>query len=135
MQTVNDYEKDVFNGDIGRVKKIDPVDQELTVQFEDRDVKYDFNELDELMLSYAATVHKSQGSEYPAVVMPIHTQHYALLQKNLLYTGITRARKLVVLVGTMKAVAIATKRMESKHRITLLKERLGDILPADLATL
>lgn len=132
MQTINDYEKDVFNGDIGRIGKIDPVDQELTVQFDDRKVNYDFNELDELMLSYAATVHKSQGSEYPAVVMPIHTQHYALLQKNLLYTGITRARKLVVLVGTMKAVAIATKRMKSKHRITLLKERLGDIMPANL---
>ena len=89
-------------------------------------------ELDELMLSYAATVHKSQGSEYPAVVMPIHTQHYALLQKNLLYTGITRARKLVVLVGTLKAVAIATKRMESKHRITLLKERLGKMISTHL---
>ena len=132
MQTVNNHEKDVFNGDIGRVGKIDQVDQELTVKFDDRDVNYDFNELDELMLSYAATVHKSQGSEYPAVVMPIHTQHYALLQKNLLYTGITRARKLFVMVGTMKAVAIAAKRMESKHRITLLKERLGEIITSHL---
>jgi exodeoxyribonuclease V alpha subunit len=124
MQTVNDYEKDVFNGDIGRVVKIDTVEQELTVNYDDRKVVYDFNELDELMLSYAVSVHKSQGSEYPAVVMPIHTQHYALLQRNLVYTGITRARRLVVLVGTRKAIAIAIRRMESKHRITLLKERL-----------
>jgi exodeoxyribonuclease V alpha subunit len=124
MQTVNNYDKDVFNGDIGRIVKLDEIDHELTVRFEDRRVTYEFNELDEIMLSYATTVHKSQGSEYPVVVMPIHSQHYVLLQRNLLYTAITRGRKLVVLVGTQKAVAIAVKRMDSRRRVTLLKERL-----------
>jgi exodeoxyribonuclease V alpha subunit len=89
MQMRNDYDKDVFNGDIGRVAKIDEVEQEMTVRFEDRPVKYDFNELDELHLSYATTVHKSQGSEYPVVVLPIHTQHYLMLQRNLLYTALS----------------------------------------------
>jgi exodeoxyribonuclease V alpha subunit len=101
MQMRNDYDKDVFNGDIGRVAKIDEVAQEMTGRFDDRPVKYDFNELDELHLSYATTVHKSQGSEYPVVVLPIHTQHYLMLQRGLLHTAVTRARKLVVLVGTL----------------------------------
>ena len=124
MQMVNDYDKDVFNGDIGRVAEIDEVEQEMTVRFDDRPVKYDFNELDELHLSYATTVHKSQGSEYPVVVLPIHTQHYMMLQRNLLYTAITRSRKLVVLVGTLKALAIAVKNMDARRRVTLLKQRL-----------
>ncbi|HAU39067.1 MAG TPA: ATP-dependent RecD-like DNA helicase [Phycisphaerales bacterium] len=124
MQMVNDYDKDVFNGDIGRVTKIDEVEQEVVVRFDDRPVKYDFNELDELHLSYATTVHKSQGSEYPVVVLPIHTQHYMMLQRNLLYTAITRSRKLVVLVGTLKALAIATKNMDARRRVTLLGQRL-----------
>jgi exodeoxyribonuclease V alpha subunit len=124
MQMVNDYDKDVFNGDIGRVAKIDEVEQEMTVRFDDRAVQYDFNELDELHLSYATTVHKSQGSEYPVVVLPIHTQHYMMLQRNLLYTAITRSRKLVVLVGTQKALAIAVKNMDARRRVTLLKQRL-----------
>ena len=124
IQTVNNYDKDVFNGDIGRIVKLDEIEQEIVIQFDSRDVIYDFNELDEVMLSYATTVHKSQGSEYPAVVMPIHTQHYALLQRNLLYTAITRGRKLVVLIGSRKAVSIAVRRMESRRRVTLLKERL-----------
>jgi exodeoxyribonuclease V alpha subunit len=87
-------------------------------------VKYDFNELDELHLSYATTVHKSQGSEYPVVVLPIHTQHYLMLQRNLLYTAVTRARKLVVLVGTLKALAIAMRNMDALRRVTLLRQRL-----------
>ena len=124
MQIINNYEKDVFNGDIGRIAGIDEIDQEVVVRFDDRQVKYDFNELDELVLSYATTVHKSQGTEYPAVVMPIHTQHYVLLQRNLLYTAITRGRKLVVLVGSLKSVAIAVKRAHSVRRITMLKDRL-----------
>jgi len=124
MQTVNNYDKDVFNGDIGRIVKLDEIEQEVTVRFDERHVVYDFNELDEVVLSYATTVHKAQGSEYPAVVMPIHTQHYPLLQRNLLYTAITRGRKLVVLVGSRKAVSIAVKRMDSRRRVTLLKERL-----------
>ncbi|HET9793493.1 MAG TPA: ATP-dependent RecD-like DNA helicase [Thermoanaerobaculia bacterium] len=124
MQTVNDYEKNVFNGDIGRVRSIDAGEQEVTVAFDGRSVAYGFGELDELILAYAATVHKSQGSEYPAVVVPIHSQHYVMLQRNLLYTAVTRARKLVVLVGTKSALAIATNRVSSRRRITTLKERL-----------
>jgi len=124
MQMVNDYDKDVFNGDIGRVAVINEVEQELTVSFDGRLVKYDLRELDELHLSYATTVHKSQGSEYPVVVMPIHTQHYVMLQRNLLYTGVTRGRKLVVLVGTKKALAIAVRNMDARRRVTMLRERL-----------
>jgi len=124
MQMVNDYGKDVFNGDIGRVTQLDEVEQEVVVRFDDRPVTYDFKELDELHLSYATTVHKSQGSEYPVVVMPIHTQHYMMLQRNLLYTAITRSRRLVVLVGTQRALAIAVKKMDARRRVTLLKERL-----------
>jgi exodeoxyribonuclease V alpha subunit len=127
MQIVNDYEKDVFNGDIGAITALDHQEQELRVRFDERDVVYRFGELDELVLAYAATVHKSQGSEYPAVVVPIHTQHYVMLQRNLLYTAVTRARKLVVLVGTKKALAIATKRVSSRRRVTTLKERMAHL--------
>jgi exodeoxyribonuclease V alpha subunit len=124
MQTANDYEKNVFNGDIGRIRAIDREEQEVTVAFDGRPVAYGFGELDELALAYAATVHKSQGSEYPAVVVPIHSQHYVMLQRNLLYTAVTRARRVVVVVGTKEAVAIATHRVSSRRRITTLKERL-----------
>lgn len=127
MQIVNDYEKDVFNGDIGAITALDHQEQDLRVRFDDREVVYRFGELDELVLAYAATVHKSQGSEYPAVVVPIHTQHYVMLQRNLLYTAVTRARKLVVLVGTKKALAIATKRVSSRRRVTTLKERMAHL--------
>ncbi len=126
MQIVNDYDKDAFNGDIGRITSIDQEERELTVLFEGRTVKYDFEELDELVLSYAITIHKSQGSEYPCVIIPIHTQHYNLLQRNLLYTAITRGAKLVILVGTKKALAIAVKKTGSKKRITTLSERLKE---------
>ncbi len=124
MQMENDYDKDVFNGDIGRIIELDEVEREIRVRFDDREVMYDFQEMDEVSLAYATTVHKSQGSEYPCVVMPIHTQHYILLQRNLLYTAITRGRRLVVLVGTVKAMAIAAKKMESHTRVTTLKDRL-----------
>jgi exodeoxyribonuclease V alpha subunit len=127
MQTVNDYDKDVFNGDIGRIARIDDIEQELVVRMDDREVTYDLSELDELMLSYAVTVHKSQGCEYPVVILSIHTQHYALLQRNLLYTALTRGRKLVVLVGARKAIAIAVNRVDSRRRVTLLKERLRQL--------
>ena len=126
MQTVNDYEKEVFNGDIGRVSRIDEVEQELTVRYEGREVVYDFNELDELSASYAVTVHKSQGSEYPAVVIPIHGQHYMMLQRNLLYTAGTRGKRLVIVVGTRKALAVAVKRVEAGRRITTLRKRIVD---------
>ncbi len=126
MQMVNDYQKDVFNGDIGRITAIDPEDRMLRVRFEHRSAEYDFQELDELALSYAITVHKSQGSEYPYVVVPIHTQHYMLLQRNLLYTAITRGKQMVILLGMPKAVSIAVRNAESGRRITLLRERLAN---------
>lgn len=126
MQVVNNYDKAVFNGDIGAVMRVDAVEQELHVRFDAREIKYDFNDLDELSLAYAMTVHKSQGSEYPAVVIPIHTKHYALLQRNLLYTAMTRGRKLVVLIGSRRAIAIATKRLELSRRITTLAARLRE---------
>ncbi len=124
MQIRNNYDKDVYNGDIGRITKIDAEEQEVHVNFDGRFVGYDFSELDELVLAYATSVHKAQGSEYPAVVMPILTQHYLLLQRNLLYTGITRGKKLVVLVGTKKALSIAVHNNKTQLRYTLLKERL-----------
>ena len=124
MQIRNNYEKDVYNGDIGRIITLDQEDREVTVRFDDRQVTYDFNELDELVLAYAVTVHKSQGSEYPAVIIPVHTTHYVMLQRNLLYTAITRGRRLVVLVGTKKALAIAVKNQKIQQRYTGLVARL-----------
>jgi exodeoxyribonuclease V alpha subunit len=124
MQITNNYNKEVFNGDIGRIAAIDPEAQELAVIIDDREVIYDYSELDELVLAYAISVHKSQGSEYPAVILPILTQHYILLQRNLLYTGVTRGKKLVVIVGTKRAMAIAIKNNKTEKRYTLLKYRL-----------
>jgi exodeoxyribonuclease V alpha subunit len=124
MQIRNNYDKEVFNGDIGRITKIDREEQEIMVNYDGRVVPYEYPDLDEIVLAYAVSVHKSQGSEYPVVVMPILTQHYMLLQRNLLYTGITRGRKLVVLVGTKKAMAIAIGNSKPQERYTLLRERL-----------
>jgi exodeoxyribonuclease V alpha subunit len=124
MQIRNNYDKEVFNGDIGRITRIDREEQEIVVQYDGRTVPYEYTELDEIVLAYAVSVHKSQGSEYPVVVMPILTQHYMLLQRNLLYTGITRGKKLVVLVGTKKALAIAIRNNKPQKRYTLLRERL-----------
>ena len=124
MQIRNNYDKKVFNGDIGRIKHIDADSKEFTILFDDRLVTYDFSELDEIVLAYAISVHKSQGSEYPVVVIPIITQHYILLQRNLIYTAVTRAKKLAVLVGTWKALAIGIKNDKTSKRYTLLKERL-----------
>ena len=123
MQTRNNYDKSVFNGDVGRIRTIDVAEQTVTVAF-DVVVEYEFGELDELVLSYAVSVHKSQGSEYRAVLMPITTQHYMMLQRNLLYTAITRAKELVVLVGTKKAIAIAVRNDQIAQRHTALAERL-----------
>lgn len=125
MQTVNDYKKDVFNGDIGRIAEIDQAERKVRVRFDGRLVTYDYGELDELALSYAITVHKSQGSEYPVVIVPIHTQHYVMLQRNLLYTAVTRSRKLVVLVGTREALHLAVRRASSRRRVTTLRDRLS----------
>ena len=128
LQTVNDYQKEVFNGDIGRIVAVDPEEQTVTVDFEGRPVPYEFSELDELSLAYAITVHKSQGSEFPAVVIPLTTQHYMLLERNLVYTGVTRGKRLVVLVAEPRALAIAVRRFESVQRRSRLAERLrGEI--------
>lgn len=127
MQLVNDYDKGVYNGDIGRVMSISQEDSEVCVDFSGVKVYYPFTDLDELTLSYACSIHKSQGSEYPAVVIGIHTQHYMLLQRNLLYTAITRARKMAVLVGSTTAIAMAVKKMGDVRRHTRLQMRLRQI--------
>ena len=124
MQIENDYDKEVYNGDIGFVSGVDPEEGELTASFDGRSLTYGFGELDTLVPAYAATIHKSQGSEYPAVVIPLMTQHYAMLQRNLLYTGVTRGKRLVVLVGQKKAVAIAVRNVSGRRRWS----KLGDWL-------
>jgi exodeoxyribonuclease V alpha subunit len=113
-----------YNGDLGVVSRIDMEEGELSVDFDGRDVSYGFGELDELVLAYATTIHKSQGSEYPAVVIPLTTQHYPMLQRNLVYTGLTRGKRLVVLVGQRKALAIAIKGSRAKRRWSKLREWL-----------
>ena len=125
MQIENDYDKEVYNGDIGQVADVDPEAGELTVRFDGREHVYAFGELDTLVPAYAATVHKSQGSEYPAVVIPVLTQHYAMLRRNLLYTGVTRGKRLVVLVGQTKAVAIAVRNVSGRRRWSKLDEWLS----------
>ena len=125
MQIENDYDKEVYNGDIGYIDAVDLDAGELTASFDGRLVSYLFGELDTLVPAYAATIHKSQGSEYPAVVIPVMTQHYTMLQRNLLYTGVTRGKKLVVLVGQKKAVAIAVKNASGRRRWSKLNEWLG----------
>jgi exodeoxyribonuclease V alpha subunit len=125
MQIVNNYNKDVFNGDIGWISKIDPEEREVVIEFDGRLIPYDYSDLDEVVLAYAVSVHKSQGSEYPVVILPVVTQHYMLLQRNLIYTGITRAKKLVILIGTKKALAIAIRNNKPQRRYTLLSERLA----------
>jgi exodeoxyribonuclease V alpha subunit len=124
LQTINNYTKEIYNGDIGRVCAIDAVDHQLTVDFDGRVVPYDFGELDELVLGYALTIHKGQGAEYPAVVIPLHTQHFMMLERNLLYTGITRGRRVVVIVGPPKAVRLAALRHETRARCSALSCRL-----------
>jgi exodeoxyribonuclease V alpha subunit len=124
MQIKNDYDKEVFNGDIGRITRIDSEEQEVTVDFDGRQVEYDFSDLNELVLAYAVSVHKSQGSEYPVVVMPVHISHYMLLQRNLIYTGVTRARKLVIIVGTKKALRIGIRNNKIRKRFTGLCKKL-----------
>ncbi len=124
MQVVNDHERQVYNGDLGVVARMDMEEGELAVDFEGREVAYGFGELDELVLAYATTVHKSQGSEYPAVVVPLTTQHFPMLQRNLVYTGVTRGKRLVVLVGQKKALAIAVRGQQTRRRWSKLKEWL-----------
>ena len=127
MQIRNNYEKEVFNGDIGVITSVDLEERELTVCFDGRDVHYDISELDELVLAYATTIHKAQGSEYPIVVMPVLMNHFVMLQKNLIYTGVTRAKKVLVMVGTKKALAYAVHHVTVTERNTHLKERLQGV--------
>jgi exodeoxyribonuclease V alpha subunit len=134
MQIRNDYDKEVFNGDIGRITRIDAESQEVTIAFEGREVAYDFTDLDEVVLAYAVSVHKSQGSEYPAVIIPILTQHYVLLQRNLIYTAVTRGRKLVVMVGTRKALAIGVGNDKTQKRYTCLAYRLSGSVEVEEAS-
>ncbi len=124
MQTDNDYDKEVFNGDVGYVRHIEPETQEMIIEFDGKPVEYQFGELDEVALAYAVSIHKSQGSEYPAVVIPIMMQHYMMLRRNLLYTGITRGRKMVVLVGQKKAIGMAVKGRVEGRRWSKLQEWL-----------
>ncbi len=125
IQTVNDYDKDVFNGDIGLVSRVDLDEGHIQVAFDDRTVPYEFNELDEVTLAYATSVHKSQGSEYPAVVIPLAMQHYLLLQRNLLYTATTRGKRLVVIIGQPRALTMAVNNVRSTRRLTGLAARLA----------
>ncbi|MGV2831601.1 SF1B family DNA helicase RecD2 [Myxosarcina sp. GI1(2024)] len=124
MQLKNDYNKEVFNGDLGIVRAIDKTEKEVTIDFDGRDVDYDYADLNEITLAWATSIHKSQGSEYPVVILPLYTQHYVMLSRNLFYTGLTRAKKLALIVGSEKAVVIAVKQVKQQLRYTRLKERL-----------
>ena len=124
IQTRNNYDKEVFNGDIGRIVRLDEAEREATIAFDGREVAYDFNDLDEVVLAYAITIHKSQGSEFPAVVIPLAMQHFLLLQRNLAYTGVTRGKQLVVLVGQKKALATAIRNDRAAGRFSALADRL-----------
>ncbi len=124
MQIEKDYDKEVYNGDLGIVARIDMEAGDLVATFDGREVVYAFGELDKLMLAYATTIHKAQGSEYPAVVIPVMTQHYTMLARNLLYTGVTRGRKHVVLVGQRKAIAMAVRNGGQRRRWSKLQEWL-----------
>jgi len=124
IQRVNNYDKDVFNGDIGRITKVDMEESQVTVDYDGKPVIYEFAELDELSLAYSTSIHKSQGSEYPVVVIPLTTQHYMMLERNLIYTGVTRGKKLVVVIAQPKALAMAVKNQKSNRRLTNLTVRL-----------
>ena len=131
MQVRNNYDKEVFNGDLGYVESVNTEDRTLTVDFDGKKVEYDVTELDELTLAYATTIHKAQGSEYPIVVMPVLMTHFVMLQRNLIYTGITRAKKICVLIGAMKALAYAVRNVSVLKRNTRLRERLNPSLTTD----
>lgn len=124
IQQVNDYQREVFNGDLGTIAALDPEEQELMVQFGERSVRYDYADLNEITLAWAVTIHKSQGSEYPVVILPLYMQHYLMLSRNLLYTGLTRARQLAILVGPKKAIGLAVNQVKDRERYTLLAQRL-----------
>ena len=127
MQLRNNYDKGVFNGDLGRIAAIDREEGSIQVDFYDKRVDYESDEIDEISLAYATSIHKSQGSEYPAVVIPLHTSHYLMLHRSILYTAVTRGKKLVVLVGSRKALAMAIRNVRLDKRNTGLKEKLVDL--------
>ena len=128
MQLKNNYDKGVFNGDIGIICAVDMEERELIVNFDVGEIQYDITELDELTLAYATTIHKAQGSEYPVVVMPVLMTHYVMLQRNLIYTGITRAKKLLVMIGSRKALSVAIRNNQVLSRNTKLAERLREMV-------
>jgi len=124
IQKVNDYNREVFNGDLGMIAAVDVEEQEVVVQFGQRSVSYDYADLNEITLAWAVTIHKSQGSEYPVVILPIYMQHYMMLSRNLIYTGLTRAKRLAIVVGPQKAIALAVRQVKDRQRYTLLGQRL-----------
>ncbi|NJN12866.1 MAG: ATP-dependent RecD-like DNA helicase [Richelia sp. RM1_1_1] len=127
IQLTNDYQREVFNGDVGFITDIDTEEQEVIVQYAGRDVKYDYADLNEIALAWSVTIHKSQGSEYPVVIMPLYTQHYMMLSRNLIYTGLTRAKKLAIIVGSKKAIGMAVRSVNQKERYTQLQQRLVQV--------
>ncbi len=128
IQQTNDYQREVFNGDLGVITAIDTTEQEVTVQYSERSVTYDYADLNEIALAWAVTIHKSQGSEYPVVILPLYMQHYLMLSRNLLYTGLTRAKKLAIVIGAKKAIAIALRQTSQQQRYTRLPQRLIQLL-------
>jgi len=124
MQLRNNYDKGVFNGDLGRIASIDRDDGKIQVDFDDKRVEYDADEWDEISLAYATSIHKSQGSEYPVVILVLHTSHYMMLYRSILYTAVTRGRSLVIVVGSRKALAMAIRNVRVENRNTGLKEKL-----------
>ena len=130
MQIKNNYEKEVYNGDTGRILYIDPENETVNILFDRKEIEYQYNEMDELSLAYAISVHKSQGSEYPAVILPILTQHYIMLQRNLIYTAITRGKNLVVVTGSKKAFEMGIKNDRITKRYTHLSRMIKKASPA-----
>jgi exodeoxyribonuclease V alpha subunit len=124
IQLRNDYNRDIYNGDLGIIQEIDPTEQELIIKFDERLIKYDYADLNELSLAFCVSIHKAQGSEYPVVIMPIYMQHYIMLSRSLIYTGLTRAKKLAILIGSNKAISIAVNQKHELERYTRLSERL-----------
>ena len=133
IQMVNNYEKEVFNGDIGQIREISLEEGVITVEFDKRYVDYEFGELDEVSLAYATSIHKSQGSEYPAVVIPLAMQHYTLLERNPIYTAVTRGKKLVIIIGQGKALSIAVRNRKSTKRLTNLAARISSLMGPESA--
>jgi exodeoxyribonuclease V alpha subunit len=124
IQLTNDYNREVFNGDLGIIQAIDTVEQEVAVGYGERNVIYDYADLNEIALAWCVTIHKSQGSEYPVVILPIYMQHYMMLSRNLFYTGLTRAKKLAIVVGAKKAISLAVRSTDDQRRYTRLQQRL-----------